>query len=350
MFVRDYFSFVQEMLKAEIKRIKRLVFIIFLGSFLVFFVSFTSTLVKNAITQKYAGRYVLMPYRKGTQNIESHLLNPLISKLTFEEIENTFDNTYFITNAPLLESRITNLNTHETVNITVDENIFGDAFLINEDILSLYKWKKDHLFRYHATGFSIDGYHLRDDVDLLVPKHFLDHQVLKTHDNFITLHTNQEIEAILEVINLNVLDVNYEYKVDDVSINEIFLAIVVSIEKIIIAFSLTIFIISSSNIGTLMPYFINEFTDEITLLRLHGLKHIYIVRIFLFTTITILTLALSLSCFSSYIFASLLGIIFRVRAHHSFIKIAFLFIFQCAMGSIFSYKTIKKATFEVAYL
>lgn len=350
MFFNDYLLFAYQMIRSEFERVKRLFLIIILGSFLVFFITFMSTVIKTQISKQYSGRYVLLPYKVNTNNIESTLLTSLIDQNIFKEIESMYGNTVFIQNEVVNQAELTNINKNDSALLNIEENIDSNEILINLETLEINGWKIDDIYRLNATIIEFQGVHNRDGLDILLPKSYLQSSKDNTIDNFITIKTDKDIQEITQYLNDNISDVNYEYRVDDISANDIFVSIISTIENILLIFSFIIFIVSSSNIGTIMPYFINEFKDEIILLRLHGLSQKYIYRIFILTTFLILSISLLISVALAYSFTTLISIITGVVTKHSILRIILLLLFQCISGCLFSYNGIKKASYEVAYL
>ena len=130
MLLKDYFIYLYYILKSEGKRVQRLFIIITLGSLLVFFIHFSTNIIKTKITQNYAGRYVLMPYLKNSQHLETSLPFELIKQEEIQLIQNTFIDTQILETVQ---------NKEITLLITVDElNKSSLSFLFATSLKKIY--------------------------------------------------------------------------------------------------------------------------------------------------------------------------------------------------------------------
>ena len=143
---------------------------------------------------------------------------------------------------------------------------------------------------------------------------------------------------------------NYYYDIEPLSIDTLILSLIQLIEKLLFGITFCIFMVSSSNIGTLMPYFMMEYSDEIKVLRLLGMPRSVVLGLFLKFALGLLGVALILSCLISLFFSLLLCIILRLPLSLPLIKITVLLVLQWVGGFLFTQGSIKKATCEVAYL
>lgn len=348
MFVKDYLIFLKEILRSEKDNVKRLLKIVILGSFLMFFVSLASSLIKLKIETTYQGRYVLLPYLKNQQEYDHTLSLALIDQSIINNIESKFENTTFLDNVELNETYVQNITQHQAAALNYEINYFDENTYIGEHILAMYQWNLDDFYTIDSTVVSFSDI-IDTGADLILPKTF-DHNLNQVDNQLITVQTSSDIEAIVKEINQNLLSPLYEYRLEDFSMDELLIAIVGSIEKILLLFSFLIFSVSSSNIGTVMPYFVNEFKDEINLLCLMGMSKHIIFYIFMLASVFILWIALHVSFFISYIIYILFALTLKITIKLPFIKVFFIFIFQLICGSFFSYQSIKKATIEATYL
>src|SRR5699024_3069666 len=134
-----------------------------------FFISFTTHIIKEKVSENYAGRYVLLPYRKKTQDIEHTLPFKLVDDKVKQELENTLVGTRFINQDTLQEITLYNLTQGESISVTYDMNPYHDRYLINETLLNLYQWSLDDIYTIDAIKIEITDIHAHD-VDLYIPK------------------------------------------------------------------------------------------------------------------------------------------------------------------------------------
>lgn len=348
MLVNDILIFIYNIIKAEFKRVKRLMFIIALGSFLVFLITMSSSILKTKVRQAYSNRYVLMPYKLNSDIVLLEESEVFLNSSMKDNIKSRFNKTQFIETNKTESAEVLNINQNENKTVFVGENIYSNDILINEDFMKYSDWTKNDKLVLDATLLEIDGYHTHYEYELLLPSKMYDAYIETSNDNIITLITDDNIDEIVSYINTFFTAI--EYKLEDIALDELVISLLTLVESVILTFSLVIFLVSSSNIGTIMPYFINEFQDEILLLRIMGLDKKSLENIFLYTTCTLLFISLCISLFFSFSLSFLFSILAKSKFDVSLFKLSFLFIIQIITGLLFSHKSIKKATDYVAYI
>ena len=348
MLLKDYFIYLYYILKSEGKRVQRLFIIITLGSLLVFFIHFSTNIIKTKITQNYAGRYVLMPYLKNSQHLETSLPFELIKQEEIQLIQNTFIDTQILETVQNKEITLLNLSQNKSTTLS-NETTHLPYFSIHPETLERHQWKLDDFYQLDAILLDKIETHIKP-VDLLIPEKYQLEIEEETYDNFITLQTTDLIDDVLELINVSLTNLNYEYRIEDFSVNDLFISLITSVESILLGFSFLIFIVSSSNIGTIMPYFIGEFKDEIETLRLMGISHPVIFKLFMMVCVFILLTSLMFSLIFAYFLSMLFALVMKATFQIFSFKLFFLFIIQILFGCLFSFQSIKKATDSVSFL
>lgn len=349
MLVRDYLLFIKAILISEWPKVKRLGMIVVMGSFLMFFISLSTALIKAKISQTYENRTVLVPVHRQTQEIETEILIPLVTDTTLQEIESHFEDTYFIRQTQEESLSLVNLSLQQNATLTYDINPFSNQYLISEQVLMIYGWQMDDYYQVNATIIEFsDTHHL--NVDLLVPSQspFINNSA-RIHP-FLTLQTPHDPEIILSFLNQKIVNPTYQYQIENFDMSDLLVSLIQAIEKGLLGFSFIIFVVSSSNIGTIMPYFIHEFKDEIMLLRQFGLSQKTIHFLFLWVSLLILIIALSLSLGFSFSVLFLFSLWVKLKVQFHFFKLLFLFGFQLLFGALFAYQAIKKVSVELTYL
>lgn len=349
MFVKDYVQFIFSLLYTERGRVKRIFFIIILGSFLSFFIVFFSASLKLKIQNQFQNQYVILPYIKGTPHVLEPLDFPLILESDKKAIKTLFDDLIFIERNQAQEILLHNLSLNQNLTMTYEINSYDDHNYINESFLTIYDWQLKDLYTFHSELIHFDGTHLQD-VDLILSKDLIPKSQIHRYTNFLTLESRHNIQDILEVINTSFVKNNFEYQVEPFNANTLYTSLVGMIEKILLGFSFLIFIVSTSNIGTIMPYFMNEFKDEITLLRELGLPKNIIHHIFALTCFTILVVSLLLSSSLAFLLSSSIVLVIKAPLNISLIKWFLLLCIQTVLGLITSLKSIKKASDSITYL
>lgn len=349
MLLKDYLSFIFSILYAERHRVKRLFLIVILGSFLTFFIYFATSLLKHQVALKYKHQYVFLPYQKGSQDVLEPSSIKLVDELVINNLKNDFSDIIIFSNKEESIFNLYNQTLDMTLSVSYRLNPFDNSNYINQDILDLYQWKISDYFKIGSTFIFFDDIH-DEDVDLILSSAYIPKQPGSLNNNFITVHTEYPINVVLESLNQSITDLSYEYRMEPFSTQDLFMTLISGMERILFMFSFLIFIVSASNIGTIMPYFVNEFKDEIHLLRLMGLSRNIIFNIFMLTSLVVLLISLLISFLLSYLISLLIALLLKSLLPTSFFMCLILIMIQITLGLLFSYQSIKKASDDVTYL
>ncbi len=349
MLLKDYFIFVFSLLYAERHRVKRLFLIIILGSFLSFFIFYMSSSIKYKINLDYQDRHILLPYMKGTQQVLEFLDYDLLDYESKSNLVQEFDDLSFIEEENEQEIMLFNLTSNESVSLSYELNSFDNSNYINTILLNIYSWGLEDLYKIDATVIEFKDTH-ETDIDLILNPNLIQTITKLTSSNILNIRTSHDINKVLEWINHSLLNTGYEYRIEPFGANDLFNTLISLVERVLLTFSFLIFIVSSSNIGTIMPYFVNEFKDEMNTLRYLGLSKNIIFKIFLLTSILILLASLLISNILAYIISIIISIFIRSKVYVSGIKTLILFSTQTGLGMLFSLQSIKKASDDITYL
>lgn len=347
MLIQDYFGFVVVMLKAEFNRIQRILKILFFGAALVFSILNVSSLVRTYITLKYTNATVLAPQIKHTQNPVLNLNYALLPENIIHQIQRNHPNSHITLSNPTTQVEIQ--DPKHQVSLTLNIKVGSDPQTkVHPYTLEAYKLKLGDVLIYHATMIQLDGLHSEDGFDLVVPASVFGN-LKQSHDNFLRIETTDSLQSILKEINTFLLNTPYEYQIQNISLDQILLSLISLIERILLVIGFVIFLISASNLGTIMPYFIMEFEDEMMVLKHHGLKTTVLRRIFILISITMLMISLLSSITLTGMMTLIVSLILKIPYQISWIKVFILFGMQLFLGVLTSHTTIKKTCASITY-
>lgn len=336
------------MIYGERNRIKRILILIGLGGSLLFFILNTSHLLKQYITLNYTHTEVIMPINKYTQEPILSLNYQLLDLHTIKELNASLPDTTLTFSQTTTEIEVDVLKSNQKISLSV---LFSDVYnqvLMHPNLYDIYGIEINDTLRHQSSLFTIRDYHPFDDYDLILPDSFnIDSS--KSYDNLITVHSLLDIEEVVDKINQHIIQSPYQFQTQPISMNALLLSLVSLVEKLLLGIGFVLFLVSASNLGTIMPYFIGEYKDEITVLKHHGLPNRYIIRVFFLISLTLLSISLMAAALLSWIFTMLISLVVHISFVPPLFKLASLFILQLILGLLSTQNAIKKATETVTY-
>lgn len=336
------------MIYGERRRIKRILILIGLGGSLIFMILNTSQLLKQYITTNYTHIEVIMPINKHTREPIIGLNYPLLNPYLIQELNTTLPDTTLSVSPNATEIEVNVLKTNQTLTLSVLFSEDYNQILMHPYLSEMYDIDIDDSLRHQSSIIMIEDYHPLDQYDLILPMS-LNIQTSKTYDNLITVHSLLETDVVLNAINKRISHTPFQYQKQPLSMNTLLLSMISLVEKLLLGIGFVLFLVSASNLGTIMPYFIDEYQDEITVLKHHGLSNQYIIRIFSLISLTLLCVSLIVSAFLSISLIMLLSLITQITFNPPLFKILLLFLSQLILGLLSTQNAIKKATDSVTY-
>lgn len=333
---------------SEFNRIKRTLLILFFGCFLVFLTLNLTTFLKSYIDINYAHQEVLMPVSKGSHVPTLDLSYTLLHEQDLIQLKQKYEglNLYYAT--PTSQIDMTILNTNQTLSLSLCYREHYDEAYMNGTAMEMYGLEIGDFLQLESLLIEIHGVSYSNDCDLILPREYAtDH--IHIYDNLLHIEYNQDIDVVLNDINTILQTSPFFYQQQNFSMDDLLLGMINLLEKVLLSFGFVIFLVSASNLGTLMPYFIHEFKDEITVLKHLGLHTRYLTYIFMLVCFSMLMLALGASGLVGCILFKCLGFILNVHFKIPLIKTGLLIIVQSLSGLLSSYQSIKKATESVTY-
>lgn len=349
MKLRDFMRYLMEMSLSKLSRLKRILWIMSLGSVLVFGISISTTLLESWISQTYKDRHVLLPYNLDATYLDEIPIE-LISPYHLKQISNSFENTKITSSDRILNLDIEHLSSSKKG--TLSYTVHNKGYIsVQVSLMEYYNWNETDWLRIGTMIYPIYHIHYSEDVDLKLPFYFINSQSTKlNYDNILTVYSNHDIQEIVDAINQQLSDPNYYYEVEPFSMDDLLLSLLQLLRRILMTISLCIFLVSASNIGTLMPYFIMEYQDEIDVLRLHGLPKETLISLFVSFTVLILLTSMFLSSISTVFIFKLLSFLFNIPFSIPLFKLLILTILQVSFATLLTLGSIKKAMDSIAYI
>ena len=336
------------MIYGERRRIKRILILIGLGGSLIFMILNTSQLLKQYITSNYTHIEVIMPINKHTHEPVISLNYPLLDQSLIQELNTVLTDTTLSVSPNATEIEVSVLKSNQTLTLSVLFSDEYDQILMHPYLSEMYDIEIDDVLRHQSSLITIEDYHPFDQYDLILPMS-LNIQTSKSYDNLITVHSLLETDIVLNAINEKISHTPFQYQTQPLSMNSLLLSMISLVEKLLLGIGFVLFLVSTSNLGTIMPYFIDEYQDEITVLKHHGFSNQYIIRIFSLISLTLLSVSLIVSAFIAIGLIMLLSLVTQITFSPPFYKILLFFLFQLTLGLLSTQNAIKKAIDSVTY-
>lgn len=319
-----------------------------LGSLLVFGISISTTLLESWVQLTYQNRHVVLPYNIDSTYLEE-LPIELLSQYQLKEIASSYKDTMIIASRNTYSVEVKNLGTSKQGDLSYSTHNKG-FISVQETLMDYYEWSMGDLLKIGNVIYPIQHVHYSEESDLKMPFTFIDTQTTKlNYDNILTIYSNQNINDIVVTINQSLIDSNYYYQLEPFSIDDLLMSLINLLRRILMAISMCIFLVSSSNVGTLMPYFIMEYQDEIEVLRLHGLPKKVLINLFISFTVLILLTSTLISSISSISIFKIISYLTNIPFSLPLIKLLILSLIQVCFATLLTLGSIKKAMDSIAY-
>lgn len=319
-----------------------------LGSLLVFGISISTTFLESWVQLTYQNRHILLPYNIDTSYLEEVPIE-LISQYQLKEIASSFKDTKIIASNNTTSVEVKHLGTTKQGDLSYSIHTQG-YMSVQETLMEYYEWSVGELLKIGNVIYPIQQVHYSEESDLKMPFSFIaSNTTTLNYDNILTIYSNQNIKEIVSAINQSLVDSNYYYQLEPFSIDDLLISLINLLRRILMAISMCIFLVSSSNIGTLMPYFIMEFQDEIEVLRLHGLSKEVLTNLFISFTVLILLSSTLISSTTTIAIFKLISYLSNIPLSLPVIKLFVLAFIQVSFATLLTLGSIKKAMGSIAY-
>ena len=333
---------------SKFQRLKRILWIMSLGSLLVFGISISTTFLESWVQLTYQNRHIILPYNVDSSYLEEIPIE-LISQFQLKEISSSFKDTKIMASRNTSSIEVKHLGTTNQGDLSY--SIHSKGYIsVQETLMEYYEWSIGDLLKIGNVIYPIQQVHYSEESDLKMPFSFIGNQTTKlNYDNILTIYSNQNINEIVSAINQSLVDSNYYYQLEPFSMDDLLMSLINLLRRILMAISMCIFLVSSSNIGTLMPYFIMEYQDEIEVLRLHGLAKEILANLFISFTILILLTSTLISSATTIAIFKLISFLTNIPLSLPIIKLLVLAFVQVSFATLLTLGSIKKAMDSIAY-
>ena len=316
MLYYDYFYFIKQIYQFEKKKIKRILMILSSASFSIYFIMFANEFLAKKLND--SSHFLLTPVNEQV----------IINQSYLKVLSNQFKNTKIETLDNYETIALYNLTNHKTYDFSVqyDENVAVPVF--NSEIFQLHEFKKGTRFKLNSLSFNQYGFDDSLSVDLILPSFYRDSK----HDygKILKIKTDDSIHKIMNTLNYP----QVMYELNPIKEEEFMQDILNLINKFLIAISFIIFTVSSTNISSILPYFISEFEAEIILFTHMGLKKEIIQRLFLLLIISMILFSITLPLISCIILSLI------VEVSLNYFKIIIIICLQFGFSLLISYHAI----------
>ena len=260
------------------------------ASFSIYFIMFANELLTRKLND--SSHFLLTPINEQVLINQSYL-DILSNQFKDTKIE-ILDNYETIT--------LYNLSNYKTYEFSVDYYDTIAVPVFNSNTFKLHEFKKDTRFKIKALSFNKYDFDDSISVDLILPGFYKDSRQI--FGKILKINTEDNIDKILDVLN----QPQKMYELNPIKEEEILQEILNLINRFLIAVSLLIFFVSSTNISSILPYFVSEFEGEILLFTHMGLKKEIIQRLFLLLIISMILVSITFPLIACIILSLILSV------------------------------------------